>query len=140
MSGNRPIVLLDSDIFINFLRGRGEEADFFKRALVCGEFNTCYSSITEIEIFAARHMDVEQVQSINDLLKSMQRLDISSPVSRLAGRLLAEYRKSKGLEMPDAVIAASALVHGATLVSRNTKHYAFIPGLLLSSPELYKAD
>jgi predicted nucleic acid-binding protein len=137
MPGDRPVVLLDTDIFINFLRGREEEGNFFYRAVVLGEFRACYSSINELELFAARHLDSEQEKAINELLASMQRLDVSAPVSRLAGRLLGEYRKNRGLEMPDAIIASTAIVHSATLISRNTKHYAFIPGLLLSTPAIY---
>lgn len=80
--------MLDTDIFVNFLRDREEEANFFYRAVVLGEFSACYSSINELELSAARHLDSEQERAINELLAVMQRLDMSAAVSRLAGRLL----------------------------------------------------
>lgn len=138
MHGSKAGLLLDTDIFINFLRGREEEASFFRRVLVEKEFNGSYSSITEIELFAVERMTPEQETDINIMLGNLQRIDISSPVARLAGRLLAQHRKTRALEMPDAIIAASAVIHGLSLVSKNTRHYSFIPGLVLSPPSAYR--
>ena len=139
MYGSKARLLLDTDIFINYLRGQEEEAVFFRRVLVDGEFYGCYSSITEIELFAAERMTPGQATELQKLLNHLQRIDISSPVAQLACQLLAKFRKSRGLEMPDAIIAASAIIHSASLVSKNTKHYAFIPGLVLSPPSSYKS-
>jgi len=137
MYGNRSAMLLDTDIFINYLRGQEEEAAFFRRVFVEKEFTGCYSSITELELFAVERMTKEQEAAIDNMLNNLQRVDTNSEVARLAGRLLAKYRKPKGLEMPDAIIAASAIFQGASLVTKNTKHYSFIPGLVLSPPSAY---
>jgi len=137
MYGNQSALLLDTDIFINYLRGQEEEAAFFRRVFVEKEFRGCSSSITELELFAVERMNKEQEGAINNMLNNLQRVEASSEVARLAGRLLAKYRKSNGLEMPDAIIAASAIFQGASLVTKNAKHYSFIPGLVLSPPSAY---
>ena len=50
-------------------------------------------------------------------------LPIDHSVGELAGDFLRQYSKSHGLEMPDALIAASALQNRAQLWTRNRKHY-----------------
>jgi predicted nucleic acid-binding protein len=42
---------------------------------------------------------------------------------RLAGDLMRKFAKSHGLEIPDALIAATAIQHSAALWTRNRKHY-----------------
>ncbi len=137
MYGQKAKLLLDTDIFVNFLRGKEEEALFFNKILVENEFYGLFSSITEIELFAVERLDQKQETAILKLLANLQRIDLDSQVAQLAGRWLAKYKKSNGLETPDAIIAASAVIHGASLVTKNTRHYTFIPGLVLSPPGVY---
>lgn len=138
MYGQKAKLLLDTDIFVNFLRGQEEEALFFNKILVENEFYGLFSSITEIELFAVERLDQKQETAILKLLANLQRIDLDSQVAQLAGRWLAKYKKSNGLEMPDAIIAATALIHGASLVTKNTRHYSFIPGLVLTPPGVYR--
>ncbi|MDW7738835.1 MAG: type II toxin-antitoxin system VapC family toxin [Bacillota bacterium] len=130
-------LLLDTDIFINYLRGQSEEAELIRRIIFNEEFNGFYSAITEIELYSVERMSLEQEKKIKILLSSLQRIELNSPVAQLAGRLIARYRKNNGLEMPDAVIAASAVIVNASLVSKNIKHFSYIPGLVLSPPDAY---
>ena len=44
-------------------------------------------------------------------------------IGRRAGEYLRSYRKSHGVELGDALIAASAVATGARLWTRNRKHY-----------------
>ncbi|MGH8933588.1 MAG: type II toxin-antitoxin system VapC family toxin [Egibacteraceae bacterium] len=39
-----------------------------------------------------------------------------------------------GIATPDALIAATALVHGLTLVTRNERNFARVPGLQVELP------
>lgn len=50
-------------------------------------------------------------------------LPIDQPVSDRWGRLLAESRRT--LPLVDSLIAATAIHHGLTLVTRNTKDFSF---------------
>jgi hypothetical protein len=53
--------------------------------------------------------------------------------------LLHQYRLSHGLQIPDAVIAATALTEGVPLVSKNQRDYRFIPDLqLLPYPPTFR--
>lgn len=47
-------------------------------------------------------------------------------------------RKQKKIKLPDAIIAATVLVHGFTIIARNTKDFQHIAGLNYVNPhELY---
>ncbi|MBK7896587.1 MAG: PIN domain-containing protein [Anaerolineaceae bacterium] len=45
------------------------------------------------------------------------------------------YSLSHKLSIPDALIAATALVHNLELFTLNIKDFRFIPGLTLFNPE-----
>lgn len=137
MFGEIKTILLDTDIIINHLRGQKEDTLFLKRVMVEDEFLGMYSVITEVELFSAEKIEEQQAEEIENILSNLQRAELSRPVAKLAGNLMGGFRKSHGLEMPDAVIAASALVHGALLATKNSRHYAFIPGILLTTPGAY---
>jgi predicted nucleic acid-binding protein len=45
-----------------------------------------------------------------------------------------KLRKSYKIKLPDAIIAATAISYGLTLVTRNTKDFKNIPGLKVINP------
>jgi predicted nucleic acid-binding protein len=137
MSGEIKPVLIDTDVFVNHFRGQAPDTLFLKRVMVEEEFRGMYSAVTEVELFAAEKVSQAHADDIETILSNLQRIDLNSPIAKLAGELMGKFRKSHGLEMPDAIIASSALVCGAALITRNTRHYAFIPGLLLTSPDVF---
>ncbi len=54
----------------------------------------------------------------------------------LSWRILVEQGRKSGrvFSQPDLIIAATAIEHGLTLVTRNTKDFAGLPELLLLNP------
>jgi hypothetical protein len=57
-------------------------------------------------------------------LRSLRIFDINMEIANKAAQLIREY-KAKGitLDLPDAIIASTCIVHDLTLVTYNTKHY-----------------
>jgi len=47
-----------------------------------------------------------------------------------------EIRKESKIKLPDAIIAATALVHQLPLVSRKTGDFKNVPGLVIINPHL----
>ena len=45
-----------------------------------------------------------------------------------------ELRKIKKIKLPDAIIAATAITHNLTLISRNIKDFKNVPGLEVIDP------
>jgi predicted nucleic acid-binding protein len=46
----------------------------------------------------------------------------------------ADIRKQYNLKIPDAIIAATALINNLTLITRNTKDFEKVEGLIIIDP------
>jgi len=80
-----------------------------------------YSPVTEAEIWAGAWP--REHEALNKLLQTLVCAPIDGETGRVAGEYLRQYQKSHGLEMGDALIASTALLHRAELWTRNRKHY-----------------
>src|SRR5689334_22747084 len=60
--------------------------------------------------------------------------DLRAEITGLAYDLLKRHAKSEGLRTFDALIAATAIAEGLTLVSRNRKHFQMIGSLSFQPP------
>ncbi|KQU66138.1 MULTISPECIES: PIN domain-containing protein [unclassified Rhizobacter] len=58
-------------------------------------------------------------------------LPITEPITRRATALMESLVLSHGLQMGDALIAATALEHGQPVLTGNVKHFAAVPHLLI---------
>jgi len=110
-------VLVDTDIFIDHLRGAVE--------LKPGKHRLHYSVITRTELFAGN----AGTDIITQLLAPFHEVPVDRAVAERAGRI----RRESGVAIPDALIAASALEHGLSVATRNTKHFAPIRGIRIRS-------
>ena len=69
------------------------------------------------------------------LLSALQWVAVDEPVSRRAGELARQYRRSHpGLSVVDFVIAASAQLLGAELATANIRHYPMFERLVPPYP------
>jgi predicted nucleic acid-binding protein len=88
------------------------------------------SAITEIELLcwkAATEKDVELLhQFINDALV----IELEQPIKLKT----AEIRKEHRIKLPDAIIAATALIYDLTLLSRNVNDFNSIKSIHLINP------
>ena len=53
----------------------------------------------------------------------MEIINVDPIIAKLAGSYRIEYLKSHQLSIPDAIIAASAKIKGAILITKNLKHF-----------------
>jgi toxin FitB len=112
-------LLVDTDVFVDHLRsGRG---------LLGREAALVYSVITRAELLAGRRGDEAVVV---DLLGGLGELPVGREVADRGGQV----RRNTGLALPDALIAATALVHQLPLLTRNRRHFERVPRLRLESP------
>jgi hypothetical protein len=118
-SGTIADLLIDTDVFVDHLRGA--------RELRAGSDSLCYSTVTRCELFAGSGDEEEPVRR---LLAPLRELPVDRPVAELGGRIRRETR----VRTPDALIAATALVHRLTLVTRNRRDFEPVAGLSLRAP------
>lgn len=121
--------LVDSDVLIDFLRGR-ESARSYLASLGS---NWSISQVSAMELVVGAK-DKREVSSIDLFLSAFKRVPLRQEVGETAYELLRVYSRSHGLQAFDAMVAATAIVEGLTLVSRNRKHFEMIDGLLFESP------
>jgi predicted nucleic acid-binding protein len=111
-------VLVDTDILINFLRGREKAKDYLLSLL---EESTIYCSVISIAEIHAGVKEHEREQTI-ELIDSLNIVDITRHIAEKAGKYKREEKK-QFLELDDCFIAATAFIKGVILATGNGKHY-----------------
>ncbi len=112
-------ILVDSDILVDHLRGH--------RRLVAGSDELHVSAISRAELFSGRGAEERRIRR---LLEPMTDIPVDAAIAERAGRL----RRGTAQRLPDALIAATALEHRLTLVTRNTRDFDGIRGLKVRAP------
>jgi predicted nucleic acid-binding protein len=114
--------LIDTCILIDHLRGYKPAYDWLSKTLTlepAGKFY--YSAITMTELWAG--MPLRQEQLVQRLLSTMECLGVDEAIARTAGEYVRKWRPGHGVEIPDAILAATAKESGAVLVTINRRHF-----------------
>lgn len=114
-------VLVDTDILIEVSRGRNSDILREWTRLGSSENTVIYSPVTAAELWAGVRAPEEP--ALSGLLAALLCIAIDVNVGRRAGDYLRRFAKSHAVELGDALIAATAVLHGAALWTRNRKHY-----------------
>lgn len=83
------------------------------------------STITEIELLCWKTATEEDLKVLQGFIQDTLVIELEQPIKLKA----AEIRKTVRIKLPDAIIAATALVYGFTLLSRNLSDFDNIDGL-----------
>jgi tRNA(fMet)-specific endonuclease VapC len=126
--------LSDSDTLIDALNGRASALDVLDRH--SGDY-IAVSTISLGEIFdgaIGSHNPERYLEAAQSFLEPFFLLPPDAVVMEQFARLRV-YLRREGNLIPDfdLIIAATALVHGLTLITRNRRHYERIRGLHLYS-------
>jgi predicted nucleic acid-binding protein len=119
-------VLLDTNVLI--AQGNGEFTLFFEGLTTQ---RIVISVINRIELLAGPRLTEPQRSALVSLLDEFQEVGLTDEVVSMTIELL-QCRQVKRL--PDAIIAATALVTDSTLVTRNTIDFQRVTGLTLVDP------
>jgi predicted nucleic acid-binding protein len=114
-------ILVDSDVLIEVLKGR-DAAILERWAGLANSSNAVLCSpVSVAELWHGARP--REHTTITKLLDALSCVPIDAQTGRRAGVYLREYHKSHGVELGDALIAAAAAQHRASLWTRNRKHY-----------------
>lgn len=88
------------------------------------------SIITQMELLVGCRNKTE-LQKLESFLTHYQIIKLEGHISEKALDLIKTYRLSHGLLIPDALIAATAIIESIPLLTKNQKDYRFIQELNL---------
>ena len=114
-------VLVDSDILIEVSRGRNADVVSKWIDLSNADAAVLYSPVSVAELWAGAR--ASEYDALDNLFRALTCTPIDEEAGRQAGVYLRQYRRSHGVEVADALIAASAVANRAELWTRNRKHY-----------------
>jgi len=124
------MILVDTNILIEVFKGNAAIIDSVSNA---GPENLALSSITVMELYYGALNKLE-LQRIRKHVAAFRIVHISTAISETATLLIERYAKSHNLQIPDALIAATALEAQSELFTLNVKDFQFISGLTLKGP------
>lgn len=117
--------LIDTNIVIYYLNGDSKARNIIKSL----KNNMAISLITVIEVLSHSYDELEKTKVEQFLRRRFVWLDISHDIVLKT----ADIRRIKKTKTPDAIIGATALIHGLPLVTRNVKDFSHLP-LILHNP------
>jgi predicted nucleic acid-binding protein len=102
--------------------------DFIEKKLFLENPNL--SVITEIELLGWKRASNGQIEVLKDFIKNSKVLKLDENIKNKA----IEVRRNYKIKLPDAVIAATALVYDLELITRNAKDFESIVELRIKNP------
>jgi len=123
----RDGLLVDTDVFIDYLKGVGSAHALLDSA----QFTFYYSSWTRKELLAKPGLSGRERQQVEELLARYRMVPVDDGVADKYWFLLKKY-ESQGLRQADAIIAATAWQLDLPLITRNQKHFRMITEIELA--------
>lgn len=123
------MIVADSDVLIDALHGIEPARTQVAETIASGELAA--SAVTVFELCVGTRGELEQI-ALNALLRPLTVLPLDDAVARVAAAVEKDLQR-KGLRVgfADALIAGTCLAAGASLLTRNTRHFARVPNLRL---------
>ena len=122
--------LIDSNVLIDHLRGRQHITEYIHRLYMTAD--PVYTSVVCLAEIFTNHYSEEQ-DAVDEVFHYIVPLPVTMDLARHGGRYLQKFRKTHGLTLPDALVAATASINGLTLITSNTKHFP-MPDLKTQKP------
>lgn len=119
-------ILVDTDVLVDVLRQVETTISILQTATITA--SPIINAVTQMELIVG-FRNATELRNLDYFLRSFEIINLSEAISTEAVQLLHQYRLSHGLLIPDALIAASSLVTGHGLLTKNQRDYRFIEGL-----------
>ena len=120
--------LIDTNAIIDYLDNKLPE----RSNKLIDNISSKIAVISRIELLSWPNATKNQILVLESFIKG----SLVYPLDELTILKTIEIRKVFKIKLPDAVIAATALVNGLSLISRNIKDFVNIPDLNVINPYL----
>lgn len=88
------------------------------------------SAITEIELMCWKTIAEKDLELLKNFINDALVIELEQPIKLKT----ADIRKAHRIKLPDAIIAATALIYDLILLSRNLADFGGISGLKIINP------
>ena len=123
-------ILVDTDILIEFFRIKKRSLCLYSKIFRINTNIPVISSVTVAELFAGRSIEDKKEELIlKEFLSKVEILYSNFDIMKLTGEIMrvSDYK----ITFQDAEIAACALCHNLSLLTKNKKDFSKIKGLRL---------
>lgn len=119
--------LLDTSVAIDHLRGEQSAVELLSRLLESDE-SVVASEVLRFELLTGVRDD--EVPALERFFSALVWVPVEESVTRAAGSLARQHRRAySGIDDADYLIAATAVVLDAGLVTTNVRHFPMLKGL-----------
>jgi predicted nucleic acid-binding protein len=121
------VKLLDTSVAVDHLRGAQPAVRLLSR-LVDADEPVVASEVVRFELLAGVQDD--ELEPLERFFEALSWIPVDEDVTRLAGSLARRHRRAySGIDDADYLIAATALVLDAELLTTNVRHFPMIEDL-----------
>ncbi|HWE82491.1 MAG TPA: type II toxin-antitoxin system VapC family toxin [Gaiellaceae bacterium] len=119
--------LLDTTVAVDHLRG-DQAAVNLLTGLIESDETLAASEVVRFELVAGVRED--ELPALEYFFSAVSWVAVGEDVARTAGELARKHRHAhSGIDDADYLIAATALLLGADLLTTNVRHFPMLPGL-----------
>jgi predicted nucleic acid-binding protein len=114
-------LLIDTDVLIDYLRDRAEAVSYLENLTE----HILISAITVAELYAGVREGAERI-ALDSLVNAFETVNVDNEIGIRGGLIRRDYAKSHNTGLADALIAATAEIRGAQLVTFNSRHFPML--------------
>ncbi len=112
---------IDSDVLIWHLRGEHKALNFIRRLRDKDEFHLWVGALQRAEIIF--FMRPEEEKDTMLFLSQFKTANVDQSLVDIAGGFYRKYNPSHGIDINDAILAATVMQTGGRIYTLNIKHY-----------------
>jgi predicted nucleic acid-binding protein len=121
------VKLLDTSVAIDHLRGSPPAVDLLS-GLIEAEESLLASEVVRFELLAG--VREKEIEALERFFSAISWVPVGEEVARAAAALAQRHRRAhSGIDDADYLIAATALLLDAELLTTNVRHFPMIAGL-----------
>jgi predicted nucleic acid-binding protein len=119
-------LLIDTDVLIDYLRDQADAVAYLNAAAE----RLLLSAVTVAELYAGVREGAERI-ALDDFIKDFEIVQVDKEIASIGGLYRRDYIKSHGTGLADAIIAATAAIRQADLVTLNKKHFPMLSNVIV---------